>query len=658
MTSVLYLDDEPVLLELTKTYLERNPDLTIDTAQSFEIAHKKMVSGSYDAIISDYDMPEMNGIDFLKYVRGRHADLPFILFTGKGREDVVIDALNNGADFYIQKGGEPRSQFAELAHKVRLAVSKKDMEKTLLESKQRMADIIDHLPDATLAVDRSGRVIVWNNAIEEMTGIPREVILGKGEYEYSLPFYGKREPLLLNLIMDEDPDVKKRYSSFYRNGNRLVAEIFIPGFNRGAGAHIRATASPLYDRKNNITGAIESIRDITSHKKTEEMLVRNIEELHSAYEQLTAAEEELRQNYDELNKSQQQLQQSEERYRDVVEDQTEFICRFAPDGTISFVNGAYCRYFGLGRESIIGAPHDVIIPPEDLHLMKRHLSALSPENPVGVIEHRIQMPAGGTRWHQWTDRAIFDTDGRITEYQSIGRDITERRMAEAASRQANKKLLILNSITRHDIVNQLLVLRAYIEISKRAIRDPTLLGYIEKEEQSALIIKEQIEFTRNYQNLGMQVPRWQVLADSIGSAIGQLNLLGIDISIAVDPVEIFADPLMKKVFYNLMENSLRHGVHVTRIDYSVRETANGLIITCRDNGVGIPAEDKQQLFQKGFGKHTGLGLFLSKEILSITGIAITENGEPGKGVQFEMTVPKGVYRFSHDLPDPDTWQNE
>ena len=124
------------------------------------------------------------------------------------------------------------------------------------------------------------------------------------------------------------------------------------------------------------------------------------------------------------------------------------------------------------------------------------------------------------------------------------------------------------------------------------------------------------------------------------------NLPVIEVNVTVNGAEILADPLIEKVFYDLMENSLRHGDHVTHMDYSVRETEGDLIIIYCDDGVGISGEDKKKLFQKGFGKHTGLGLFLSKEILAITGISITENGEPGKGVRFEITVPMGIYRFA------------
>jgi signal transduction histidine kinase len=130
----------------------------------------------------------------------------------------------------------------------------------------------------------------------------------------------------------------------------------------------------------------------------------------------------------------------------------------------------------------------------------------------------------------------------------------------------------------------------------------------------------------------------------IKEAAGQISLPSVDLQVGISNVEIFADPLIVKVFFNLMENSLRHGERVTQVSFTSGKSVEGLVITYRDNGAGISAEDKKKLFQRGFGKHTGLGLFLSREILAITGITITENGEPGKGVQFEMTVPYGAFR--------------
>lgn len=116
MLSVIYVDDEPVLLEIGKLFLERSGKIHVEVVQSAFDAMVKIRAGSYDVIISDYDMPEMDGISFLKTVRTEYPHIPFIMFTGKGREEVVIEALNNGADHYLQKGGPPKAQFTELIH--------------------------------------------------------------------------------------------------------------------------------------------------------------------------------------------------------------------------------------------------------------------------------------------------------------------------------------------------------------------------------------------------------------------------------------------------------------------------------------------------------------------------------------------------------------
>jgi PAS domain S-box-containing protein len=264
----------------------------------------------------------------------------------------------------------------------------------------------------------------------------------------------------------------------------------------------------------------------------------------------------------------------------------------------------------------------------------------------GAYEATTFLPKMGVsgKWLHFTAAPIWNVQGVIIGAVETLEDITERKLAGDALQQANKKLAILNSITRHDILNQIMVLKGYLGISKENVTDPVLREYIQKEEQASTAIQLQIEFARNYQEIGTQAPKWQLLSEIIQSAIQQLKPPNIEIRVNTGSVGIFADPLIEKVFYNLMENSLRHGGHVTRIEYLVLEKPDDLSLIICDDGEGITAEDKKNLFQKGFGKHTGLGLFLSKEILSITGIAITENGESGKGVRFEITVPKGTWR--------------
>ena len=119
--SVLYVDDEPILLDVCKLYLERCSDISVSVSSSVDDALTLLETTSFDVIISDYQMPGTDGIGFLKILREKHCSIPFILFTGRGREEVMVEAMSNGAMFYIQKGGHPRSQFAELNTKIREA---------------------------------------------------------------------------------------------------------------------------------------------------------------------------------------------------------------------------------------------------------------------------------------------------------------------------------------------------------------------------------------------------------------------------------------------------------------------------------------------------------------------------------------------------------
>ncbi|MEI6292314.1 MAG: response regulator [Methanomicrobiales archaeon] len=252
--SVLLVDDETDLLEIGKIFLEDSGDFIVDPVISASLALENLKQNHYDAIVSDYEMPVMDGIAFLKTLKSEGSDIPFIIFTGRGREHVAMEALNNGAAFYLQKGMDTKSQFAELKNMIAQAVKRKTAEEELLKS--------------------------------------------------------------------------------------------------------------------------------------------------------------------------------EERYRAVVETQTELITRFLPDKMHIFANEAYTRYFGLKNEEIIGHQFTPDIPVEDKPRVREHFRSLSPENPVGTIEHRIILPGGEVRWHEYTDRALFNGNGNTVEYQSVGRDITERRWGE------------------------------------------------------------------------------------------------------------------------------------------------------------------------------------------------------------------------------------
>lgn len=180
MHHILYVDDETDLLIITKLFLEKSGEFLVETSTSATDVLSSGLLSSYDAIVSDYLMPEMNGIDLLKAVRREQAELPFILFTGRGREEIVIEAINNGADFYLQKGGDPKSQFAELAHKVKQAIMRRSAEKARNESEEKFAKVFQVSPSMEVITDLSSGILLdANEAFLKTTGYSREDIVGK-----------------------------------------------------------------------------------------------------------------------------------------------------------------------------------------------------------------------------------------------------------------------------------------------------------------------------------------------------------------------------------------------------------------------------------------------------------------------------------------------
>ncbi|MDO9324162.1 MAG: PAS domain S-box protein [Methanoregula sp.] len=973
MISVLYVDDEPALLEIGKTFLEMSGAMTVETSLSAADAQERLAQCSYDAIVSDYQMPLTNGIEFLKFIRSGYGVLPFILFTGRGREEVVIEALNLGADFYLQKGGSPAPQFTELEHKIKQAVHQKQSEQRINESEERyralfenasdailmmerdvcvdcnpmaleflgctreqligsylrdhspafqpdgcesaeksreylhnahlgescifswrhqrgdgklldveisltrldvkgrelvlaimrdisehkaveealresarlMTNIINFLPDATFAINTDGRIIAWNRAMEKMTGVSEKAMIGKGDYEYSLPFYGERRPVLIDQILSPYPPVASPDGAFNVGEQNNVSEFFAPMLYNGRGAHIWFAASQLIDSQGNVIGAIESVRDITARKNRENELQASYEqiaameeelrnnyeqleshergvveseanyralfsamveghavneliynaqgvpveyrvlqvnpafekifgipgatavggtslevfgvdepralaryaevvrtgisqsleiwyepmkkylaisvyspkkgifatvfeditdrrqkeqELRAAYEQIAAVKEELRSNYEELEARELVLCASEKYYRQIIDTANEGIWSMDDGMKATFVNPRLTQMLGYSRQEILGKPMTDFICAEEL---KDHEATIQLRRAghSSVYERKFCKKDGSPLWCLVSAAPLHDAQGRFQGSFAMHTDITASKLARqeleqknqqlnAANEQmaaayvalkstgaelvvrnreleeqresigrakkalkiANRKLNLLSGITRHDVLNQLMALGGYVELSADGVQDPKFQLMIEKERKIIEMIHQQILFTQEYEDMGVNAPVWQIVGTTVANAAAGLDLSGVGLTVESGDLEVFADQLLGKVFLNLMDNTLRYGETVTEITVSFEKTESGLVIIYTDNGVGVDADARPHLFERGFGKHTGLGLFFSKEVLSITGLTIAETGTPGKGVRFEITVPDGEYRFAGIQP--------
>jgi PAS domain S-box-containing protein len=229
----------------------------------------------------------------------------------------------------------------------------------------------------------------------------------------------------------------------------------------------------------------------------------------------------------------------------------------------------------------------------------------------------------------------------------ILRDITRRKESEHALRLANEKISLMTRLTRHDIANLVTGLWGYLELLKVSPAGSDKEGFLDKSLELVEKINDQLRFTREFQDIGLYKPDWQPLRMLFAKAVTNLPTGSIAILQKIDDVEVYADQLTSNVLYNILENAARHGGDITKIDISTREIDSGdLLVVITDDGIGIPYEDKEKIFAHGYGSHTGIGLALSREILSITGITIREDGVPGEGGRFEIRVPGRAWRKS------------
>jgi signal transduction histidine kinase len=241
---------------------------------------------------------------------------------------------------------------------------------------------------------------------------------------------------------------------------------------------------------------------------------------------------------------------------------------------------------------------------------------------------------------------ITDDDGVYKGALAVVSDITERKRAKDALLRVNQKLNVLSQLTRKDLTCQIFVLNSYLEITKKnAAGQDHILEGIQKCEKAILSISEITEFTKDFQDMGAKPPKWQNVKMALLFGLSHISIINIQHSLETENLEIFADPLLEKVCQRLFENSVKHGGHVSLIRVSHTITPDSVTIVFEDDGVGISAEKKEQIFLRGEGPRASMrSLFFVREILDITGIIIKETGEPGKGARFEITVPKGAWR--------------
>jgi PAS domain S-box-containing protein len=465
------------------------------------------------------------------------------------------------------------------------------------ESEEKYRTLVEKANEAII-IAQDGVFAFANRSMSELLGVPVTDLEGRAFIDYIWP--------------DDREWVVENYKK------RISGEIVPDAYDfriTGAGGRLRwASLSAAVIQWKGRPATINLITDITERKQAED-----------------------------------DLRKSEEWHRTILETTMDgFWMIDIPSGRFSDANETYCRMTGYTRDELL----ELDIPSID--------AKLTPEEQAARIRDIITNGSGifETR-HRRKDGSTFDVEISVTYKNSGGgqficfcRDITERKKAEAALKEVNKKLNLLSSITRHDINNQLLVLNGFLKLLQKQVTDPKFEDFFTRITKSSSRISSMIQFTKEYEEIGIDAPAWQDARSLVDTAVKGIHLGQLTVKNDLPAgTEVFADPLIIKVFYNLMDNAVRYGGKITTIRFSVESLEREYMLVCEDDGEGIPADEKEKIFERGFGKNTGMGLFLSQEILSITGITIRETGDPGKGARFEMAVPKGMWRvFVKDVP--------
>ena len=536
-------------------------------------------------IVNNYPAPQMGKIGLPP------GHVPITRFTSlpifDGQRIVMVSAVANKETNYSDLDVY---NLTLLMHGVWNHITKRSAESAFRQLSADHKVIIDNAPAMVWYKDTKNNFIRVNPAGAQAFGLSSEEIEGKSTYDL-FPDFAEN-------YYHDDLDV-------INSGKPRLGIIEPMTTASGERRWVQTDKIPLRDEQGTITGILVFSVDITDRKRAEEA-----------------------------------LQESETKHRALFESIADTV--FLIDqktGNILDVNPAASRQYGFDHDEFIlmNAAEVSAEPEQTIRAINR---------PVGIIPLRYHHRKDGSIFPVELTASTFELQGK-TIIIATARDITERKRAEDALALASKKLTLLSGITRHDILNQLTVLIGHLELLNRKQPDPSSNKYFKTIFGAAERIQAMIQFTKTYESVGVNAPVWQntrTLGDRAAKDVflGNIRLVN-DIP---DNFSLFADPLVVKVFYNLMDNAVRYGGKITFIQFSATEVGDDQVIVCEDDGDGVVAEEKEKIFERGFGKNTGLGLALAREILDITGITIKETGEPGKGTRFEMVVPKGAWRMT------------
>ena len=325
----------------------------------------------------------------------------------------------------------------------------------------------------------------------------------------------------------------------------------------------------------------------------------------------------------------------------------DLLCIMDKDGTFTRLGSMWEEVTGWKNEDLLGKPiYDFMLPAYRDATMEV-LQRLETEDRV-TGDAEVSCRDGNSVWVSWIAKADHSRGVIVATF----RDITGRKQMEEALLRANTKLNLLSGITRHDLRNKITAVGTYLLLIPEVTEDPQVCELVERAEEGLDSITELVDFMKEYESLGTAEPEWINIGDCLQQVLRETNAPDISIQVqdGLSGLFVYSDRMMKHVLFNLLHNALKHGGNgLSEVRFLYEPEDENLILVCEDDGIGISEKDKGLIFSQGFHSRRIHGLFLMKEILEITGLQISETGEPECGTRFEIMLPAGTFRFGNPV---------
>ena len=613
---ILIVDDDDAQAEMVGEFLRISGFSEIDRSADIRSLWQRLQDDAYEIVLLDYKLPDGTGLDVLEQMGERGHDIPVVMVTGQGDERIAAQAIQRGASDYLLKSGDYLVTLPALIRKTVKAHDLKLSVQRSLDQIRYQAMLLDNVRDAIVVWDMSGRITYWNPAATALFGWSAEERLGRTVSQIYLQTF--------------TPAI-----TLPRKGNGNQHVVRKCSNREGQTVWVSSRLSTLSDKEQGgrLLGYMDVSHDITRRVETE-----------------------------------QALRESEARYRAIVEDyQTELICRFRPNGALTFVNEVFCRYFGKERNELLGMNFLYFIPENERSRVVQHLLSFNPGKTVASLDHQVNLPGQGLRWLQRTDRAILDESGSIFEFQSMARDITEQKMMEEQLQAAQAHLVQaarmatigeMDAAVAHQIYTPLTTIIADAQILLRKLpasqpgRDSA-----EAIEQAGWrlqqVVQHLMEFSRPTSETLESLPANQTIQSAISLVSAHIEAIGCQLEVKLGdelPPVRGNQRQLESLWVNLLllaRDASTDGRGDTIRVTSQPGPSGTLVVEVCDNGQPIPRDQLGTIFEPNFvgptsGRGSGMELSICREIVRQHGGQMIADSAPGRDTIIRVTLPVEV----------------